>query len=177
MPILLVLVLLLAPASSRLVAPASSSLSTGACSPSLNLMPVGVWPIGQPGALLAIDYWLIHNSCCHKSPTTTTTSHTTPHHTTTTTTPLLDNSFYQKRILLSQDFLKASHTTPWRFISFHQPAPQCLPNLWSKSPSLVIIFLESSKLQRGKYLENASFYPVWVRILSPSSYSKLNIAM
>ena len=164
MPILLVLVLLLAPASSRLVAPASSSLSTGACSPSLNLMPVGVWPIGQPGALLAIDYWLIHNSCCHKSPTTTST-------------PLLDNSFDQKRILLSQDFLKASHTTPWRFISFHQPAPQCLPNLWSKSPSLVIIFLESSKLQRGKYLENARFYPVWVRILSPSSYSKLNIAM
>ena len=78
MPILLVLVLLLAPASSRLVAPASSSLSTGACSPSLNLMPVGVWPIGQPGALLAIDYWLIHNSCCHKSPTTP--HHTTPHH-------------------------------------------------------------------------------------------------
>ena len=72
MPILLVMVLLLAPAS--------SSLSTGACSPSLNLMPVGVWPIGQPGALLAIDYWLIHNSCCHKSPTTTTPHHQPHHH-------------------------------------------------------------------------------------------------
>ena len=111
MPILLVLVLLLAPASSRLVAPASSSLSTGACSPSLNLMPVGVWPIGQPGALLAIDYWLIHNSCCHKSPTTTTPQATPPPHP-SWTTAIIKSGFTRFLESFSYNSLKVHIISP-----------------------------------------------------------------